>query len=192
MRTSRVIATPESRRSRIFSPGRPTNSSFSLLRRSHTTNPRLGIVCTVLKTPTTWLRPSSISSPATSGRHVGELPPAVEPLHDEHQLLHVVEALGRDVDHRRLHLHHPPPGDVHRQGRDVVEVRVRDEPRRRAHEVPRLRAEVEADVQFREFASRSAPRRATSPRRSTRRARAKSTAHCPPAARTSFLLPILG
>ena len=49
---------------------------------------------------------------------------------------------------RRLHLHHAPAGDVDRQGGDVVEVRVRDEPGRRAHEVPRLGAEVEADLQL--------------------------------------------
>ena len=37
IRTSRVIATPESRSSLIFSPGSPTNSSFSLFRRAIST-----------------------------------------------------------------------------------------------------------------------------------------------------------
>ena len=45
-------------------------------------------------------------------------------------------------------LHHAPAGDVDRQGGDVVEVGVREKPGRRAHEVPRLGAEVEADLQF--------------------------------------------
>ena len=65
------------------------------------------------------------------------------------QPAHVLDGFGRHVDRRRLHLHHPPAGDVDRQGGDVVEVRVRDEPGRRAHEVPRLAAEVEAELQFR-------------------------------------------
>ena len=59
-------------------------------------------------------------------------------------------AYAGQVDRRRLHLHHAPPGDVDRQGGDVIEMRVRDEPGRRAHEVPRLGAQIEADLQFRD------------------------------------------
>ena len=79
---------------------------------------------------------------------VADLPAAVEPLHDQEQLLHIIDGLGRDDDERRFHLHHPPPGDVGRQGADVVEVGVRDEPVGHAHEVPRVRTNVEPDLEF--------------------------------------------
>ena len=59
-------------------------------------------------------------------------------------------AVLRQVDRRRLHLHHPPPGDVDRQGDEVVDVGVRDEPGGRAHERPRLGAQIEADLELRD------------------------------------------
>ena len=71
---------------------------------------------------------------------------AVEPRALVQQLLHRLDQLGRQVDHRRRHLHHPPPGHVHRQGDDVVEMAVRDEPRFGAHERPRLGAQIEAEA----------------------------------------------
>src|SRR5262249_19545584 len=58
------------------------------------------------------------------------------------------DTLGRQVQAGRLHAHHAAAGDVDGQGGDVVEVRVRDEPGRRAHEVPGLGAEGEADFQL--------------------------------------------
>ena len=75
-------------------------------------------------------------------------PAAVEPLEGAEEHLDLLDRLGRQVDRRRLHLHHPPPGDVDRQRGDVVEVGVRDEPGRRRHEGPGLAAQVEAQLQL--------------------------------------------
>ena len=86
-----------------------------------------------------------------AGPHADQLaglPAAVEPLADLEQVIDQVDGVLGQVDRRRLHLHHPPAGDVDRQGGDVVQVRVRDEPGRRAHEVPGLGAEVEAELQL--------------------------------------------
>ena len=75
-------------------------------------------------------------------------PAAVEPRELPQDLLHRLDRFGRHVDDGRRHLHHPPPGDVHRQRRDVVEMAVRDEPRFGAHERPRLAAQIEAELQL--------------------------------------------
>ena len=84
---------------------------------------------------------------------------------------------------RRLHLHHPPAGDVHRQRRDVVQVGVRDEPRRRAHEVPRAARRGRSRSSVPGCASSSAPRRATSPRSVSPPWTCDSTGRCRPAGR---------
>src|SRR5205814_662047 len=65
------------------------------------------------------------------------------------QLADILNHDGGQNDLGRLHLHHAPAGDVHGQGGDMIEVRVRHQPSRRAHEVPRVSAEVETDLQLR-------------------------------------------
>ena len=72
--------------------------------------------------------------------------PAVELLERAEQLFDRLDRAARHVDRRRLHPHHPPPRHVDGQGRDVVEVRVREEPVRRAHERPRLHTQVEPEL----------------------------------------------
>src|SRR5205085_1705766 len=74
------------------------------------------------------------------------LPAAVEALHDQQEPLDVLDVDGGKIDGWRLHLHHPPPGDVDRKGGDMVEMGVRNQPGGSAHEVPRLGAEVEAEL----------------------------------------------
>ena len=73
---------------------------------------------------------------------------AVEAVKDQQQATHVLQGIGREINVGRRHAHHAPAGDVDRQGGDVIEVSMREQPGRRAHEVPRLGAEVEADLQF--------------------------------------------
>src|SRR5262249_59025387 len=45
-----------------------------------------------------------------------------------------LDRVGRQVDGRRLHLHHPAAGDVDRQGGEVVQVRVGGSEERRVGE----------------------------------------------------------
>ena len=59
---------------------------------------------------------------------------------------------------------------------------MRDEPGRRAHEVPRLGAEVEAELQLRDAPVATAPPRASSPRWSGRRAGRTGTVRYRPSA----------
>ena len=77
-------------------------------------------------------------------------PPAIELAIELQDLLHGIDRGLGQVDHRRVHLHHPPPGNIDRQVDDVVHVRVRDKPRRRAHERPGLGAEIEAQLELRD------------------------------------------
>ena len=64
---------------------------------------------------------TSSGSPLHITRSAG-WPASIEPLHDEQQPAHVFQALFGQIDRGRLHLHHPPPRNVHRQRRDVVEI----------------------------------------------------------------------
>ena len=61
-------------------------------------------------------------------------PAAVEPLPDVQQPLDVFDRFLRQVDRRRLHLHHPPPRDEDGDRGQMIEMRVRDEDRLRAGE----------------------------------------------------------
>ena len=110
--------------------------------------PSDGTVCRVATAETISSRDSSISSPGAIGFQLARHPAAVEPRELPQDFLHRLDRFGRHVDHRRRHLHHPPPGDIHRQRRDVVQMAVRDEPRFGAHERPGLAAQVEAQLQL--------------------------------------------
>ena len=131
------------------SPGRPRNSGLSFRRRSQTTKPSDGTVWVVAETVTTCSRDSSNSSPGLAGSSVQGNRPRSMPAQQPQNPLHRLDGRFGQVDHRRLHLHHPPPRHVDRQGDQVVHVGVRDEPRGRAHERPRLRPQIEADLQLR-------------------------------------------
>ena len=68
-------------------------------------------MCLVANALTTSSRDSSTSSPGLSPINVGRHPPSIEPLNRPEQHLDPLDGLGRQVDRRRLHLHHPPPRD---------------------------------------------------------------------------------
>ncbi len=77
-------------------------------------------------------------------------PPAIDATHHPQEPRHALDRVLGQIDGRRLHLHQPPPRDVDGQGGHVVQVRVRNEEHARAHEVPRLGAQVEAELQLRD------------------------------------------
>ena len=168
------------------SPGRPTYSSLSLLRRSQTRKPSDGIVCVVANDGDDVLaRQLDLVAGLDAAQRRTTCRPRSSRCMISSSLLHVLDGSAGHVDRRRLHLHHAPAGDVDRQGGDVVEVRVRDEPGRRAHEVPRLRRRGRSRSSVRGCASSSARPRASTPRSSARRGRATGTGRCPPGGRGS-------
>ena len=105
-------------------------------------------MCLVAKALTTSSRDSSISSPGSRPTSSTGIRPRSSRWMARSEQLDALDGLGRQVDRRRLHLHHPPPGDQDRQRGDVVEMRVADEPVRRGHERPGLAAQVEAQLQL--------------------------------------------
>ena len=87
---------------------------------------------------------------AGAGGQKGAWQPAtVEPRDGFEQPLDRFDRRLRQIDGGRFHLHHPPPGDVDRQRRDVVEVGVGNEPGARGHEAPRLASQIEAQLELR-------------------------------------------
>ena len=79
---------------------------------------------------------------------VAHHPPAIQILPTaEHPLDVVAGGLG-NVDGGRVHLHHSPPCDVHRQCGHVVEMGVRNEERLCSHERPGAATQVEPEFQF--------------------------------------------
>ena len=93
--------------------------------------------------------PRKLDFIARPGRQkLARQPPSIELAVQLQDLLHGIDRGLRQVNHRRVHLHHPPPGDIDRQVDDMVHVRVRDKPRRRAHECPRLGAEIKAKLEL--------------------------------------------
>src|SRR6186997_2004557 len=55
----------------------------------------------------------------------------------------------RQVDHGGFHSHHSPPSNIDGKRRQMVEMRVGHEPGGRSHEVPRLRSQIETDLELR-------------------------------------------
>ena len=76
-------------------------------------------------------------------------PAAIEPGEQLEDAVDPLDGLFGQVDCRGLHLHHPAPGDVNRQGRHMIEMRVRDKPAGRAHERPGMCPQVETELEFR-------------------------------------------
>ncbi len=146
MRISAETSTPESRRSRICSPVEALVFGLELLaplpdeitQRGNRVlgGERLDDQLARELDLVAGLEPDQIR------RH----PAAVEPLDGTQEQLDALDGLGRQVDRRRLHLHHPPPRDQHRQRRDVVQMDVANEPGGRRHERPGLAAQVKAEL----------------------------------------------
>ena len=82
--------------------------------------------------------------------HVNIHSTAIQPLPGvEHDACRMSDLI-RQINRRRLHLHHPPPCDECRQSRHVVQVAVRNEESGRTRKRPRTGTEVEAEFQFRD------------------------------------------
>ena len=126
MRTSRVTSTPERRRSRISSPARPSYSDRSLRRRCQTTiaERRDGVLGGRGGDHELARQLDFVAGPGSD--EAARQPPAVEAADLLEDLFDGVDGVLGQIDRGRLHLHHPPPGDIDRQGHDVVDVRVRD------------------------------------------------------------------
>ncbi len=74
--------------------------------------------------------------------------PVVEPHPDVQQPGDQIDEFFRKVNHRRGHFHHAPSRNVVGKHRQVVQVRMRDEPVRGPHEIPRLGAKVESKMKL--------------------------------------------
>ncbi len=74
--------------------------------------------------------------------------PVVELRPDVKQPGGLIDEFFRKVNHWRGNFHHATPGDVAGKHRQVVQMRMRDEPVRGPHELPRLRAKVESKAEL--------------------------------------------
>ena len=155
-------------------------SGLSFLRRSQTRKPSEGIVCLVANGVTTSSRESAISWPGSTPTSLAGIRPRSSRWKARRSISTASTAVDRQVDRGRLHLHHPPPGHVDRQRREVVEVGMRDEPVRRRHERPGLRHPGRSPASARAPASRSGPPPANTLRSSGPCAPATAPARCPP------------
>ena len=130
-----------------LAPSTAWYSGFSFLRRPRRHNPTTG-PCAWWGTPSPRVR-ETIRSPSRDACRPARRPSGPgRAVATRGAAGHVVHRLLREVNRRRLHLHHPPAGNKDRDRRQMIEVRVGDEKRRRAGEGPRAAAELKTKLQL--------------------------------------------